>query len=293
LHEHPVVFRMARQNGVSPAELEQSVRECLYGEQAALAVVPSRGPRRDPRCADLSGSLAGGRYRLLERVAATVYRARDERLERDVAVKLIAERFVREPRFVRRFRQEAQLCARVAHPNVVAVFDAGVVPRDFIVMELVEGLDADALLKRRGPTPAEAVDVIAQVCEALAHVHDHGVIHQDVAPGNILIRQRDGTAKLADFGLACASPDHAARPLSGGTPGYIAPEILRGERPSPRSDLYSLGVVAHRLLERARPDLPPGLGEAVRRATRDDPGARHESVWEFGAELRQQRRRMG
>jgi eukaryotic-like serine/threonine-protein kinase len=263
------------------------------------------------------GRIVGGRYRLLERLGAggmaTVYSARDERLAREVAVKVMAERFVRRPEFVRRFRREAQICARLSHPNIVTVLDAGVAPRDFIVMELVEGADVGTLLKRDGrPTPGEAVHVVAQVCEALAYAHDHGVIHQDVSPHNILIRATDGTAKLADFGLASDSLDQAVREETGGTPGYIAPEVLRGAAPSPRSDLYSLGVVAYRLLagtapprsrlsestvtfataaarttplSEARPSLPRPLGDAVERAFADDPDARQASVAEFHAEL--------
>ena len=294
------------------------MRVRLYGERPAVAVSPWRGLRGDRHGPGLSGRLVGGRYRLLERVGAggmaTVYRARDERLARDVAVKIIAERLARDPLFVRRFRREAQLCGRLAHPNIVTVLDAGVAPRDFIVMELVEGLDAGTLLNREGRlTPGEAVHVLAQAGEALAYAHDNGVIHQDVSPHNILIRWPDATAKLADFGLASDSLDRTARQETGGTPGYIAPEVFCGASPSPRSDLYSLGVVAYTLLAgkararpgdpeataplvsaaaalrvplaETRPGLPRPLSEAVQRAVADDPDARQESVAEFRAEL--------
>jgi serine/threonine protein kinase len=221
-----------RSQASSQAEVERSVRVRLYGERAAVAVSPRRGARGDRQEAGLSGRLAGGRYRLLERVGAggmaTVYRARDERLARDVAVKIIAERLARDPLFVRRFRREAQLCGRLAHPNIVTVLDAGVAPRDFIVMELVEGLDAGTLLNREGRlTPGEAVHVLAQAGEALAYAHDNGVIHQDVSPHNILIRWPDATAKLADFGLASDSLDRTARQETGGTPGYNYGEEAR------------------------------------------------------------------
>jgi eukaryotic-like serine/threonine-protein kinase len=262
--------------------------------------------------------LVAGRYRLLERVGAggmaTVYHARDERLKRDVAVKLIAERFAHVPRFVRCFRREGELCARLAHHNVVAILDAGFEPRDFIVMEYVDGIDAAALLQTGGrPTAAEAVHIVAQVCDALQHAHDRDVLHCDVAPGNILIA-RDGTAKLADFGLACGVVEIAAGRVANiaGTPGYIAPEVLRGNRSSPRSDLYSLGVVLHRLLAgpsrlrpagggvtlpgptaaphmprlaELRPGLPATLIQAVQRALADDPESRQDSVAEFRAQL--------
>jgi serine/threonine protein kinase len=263
--------------------------------------------------------LYGARYRLLERVGAggmaTVYRARDERLKRDVAVKVIAEHLSLDPLAVRRFRREAELAARLAHPNVVAVLDAGGSPQDFIVMELVLGVDAGRLLKGSGRlTPGQAVRLVAQICDALAHVHDQGVVHRDVSPHNILIRRLDGTAKLADFGLASdvleLPPGRVADVA--GTPGYIAPEVLRGARPSPRSDLYALGVVAYRLLAgpsqarpgdldatsplataaprvaplaEVRPGLPPELSDAVHQALSDEPDERQDSLEEFHAQL--------
>jgi serine/threonine protein kinase len=265
--------------------------------------------------------LVGNRYRLVERVGVgamgTVYRARDERSGREVAVKVIAEHLADEPLPVRRFRQEAELCASLAHPNVVAVLDAGVEPCDFMVMELVRGGDAGTLMRRRREqvTPGQAADIVAQVCKGLAHVHDQDVVHGDVSPGNILIRRSDGTAKLADFGLASgpSGGDPASRvPNVTGTPGYIAPEILGGADPSPLSDLYSLGVVAYRLLSgvprvrlldphatvplaTAAPHLPPLaairpdlcrlLAGAVQQALSHDPAARQDSVAQFGAEM--------
>jgi serine/threonine protein kinase len=224
----------------------------------------------------------GGRYRLRERLgsggSADVYRAHDERLDRDVAVKIIAEWLATDEATVRRFQREAELAARLAHPNIPAILDVGSHPRPYIVMELVEGLDAATLLNQNQPLAASrAVDLIVQVCDALEHTHDRGVIHCDVAPRNLLIGEQDGAAKLIDFGLAL---DRFAAEHPGdimGTPGYVAPEIVGGRAPSPHSDVYSLGVVAYRLLggpppfRRTRPeqtvarpsavaDLPP-LGE--------------------------------
>jgi serine/threonine protein kinase len=264
------------------------------------------------------GRLIADRYRLLHSVGAggmaTVYRARDERLKRDVAVKVIAEPLARNPSFVRRFRAEADLCARLAHRNVVAVLDAGMEPRDYIVMEFVHGVDAGSLLRREELTSERAVGILVQICGALAYVHSQGAVHHDVTPRNILVSRPGGTAKLADFGLASQV---AGGPASGlpnliGTAGYVAPEILLGASPSPRSDLYSLGVVAYRLLAgpsgapscdpeataprptaaprmpplgEARPDLSRRLVQAVQQALARDPGARQESVAQFGAQL--------
>jgi serine/threonine protein kinase len=299
--------------GGSPdAEVERSVIDRLYGARAQVTVTPiAHG-------AAPLGRLAGGRYRLVAPLGAggmaTVYRGRDEQLERDVAVKVIGERHARDPSFVRRFRWEAQLGARLAHPNIVAVLDAGAQPRDFIVTELVRGLDAATLLRRRGRlTPGETVDIVVQVCDALAHAHGRDVIHLDVSPSNILIAEADATVKLADFGLASDALESPAGRVHGamGTLGYIAPEIVSGARPSPRSDLYSLAAVAYRLLLgpqappadpgrtaplttavrrtpplcEARPGLPRGLYEAVQQALAVEPDARQESVAEFRAQL--------
>jgi serine/threonine protein kinase len=299
--------------GASPdEEVERSVSDRLYGNRAQVTATPiSHG-------AAPLGRLVGDRYRLVERLGAggmaTVYRARDEQLERDVAVKVIGERHVRDPLFVRRFRSEAQLGARLAHPNIVAVLDAGTQPRDFIVTELVHGLDAAMLLRRRGRlAPGEIVDIVVQVCDALAHAHARDVIHLDVSPGNVLLAEADGTAKLADFGLASdalATPTGRVRAFMG-TPGYVAPEIVRGAKPSPRSDLYSLGAVAYRLLlgpevpsadpgrtaplttavprrpplSEGLPGLPRGLYQAVQQALAPEPDARQESAAELRAQL--------
>ena len=261
--------------------------------------------------------LVGGRYWLREPVGAggmgAVYRARDERSQRDVAVKLMNARLARDPVHVRRFRAEAELGARLAHPHIVAVLDAGT---DFMVMELIRGPNARALLRRRGRLePFEAVLLLGQVCAAVQHAHDQGVVHQDVSPGNILVGQGGRTAKLADFGLAGAVGE-VARSCGAdtmGTPGYVAPEVAAGAAPSPASDLYSLGVVAHRflagfprvrradpdataplptavaspppILAEDRPDLPVGVVDAVQRALDPDPAARQASAAEFRAQL--------
>jgi eukaryotic-like serine/threonine-protein kinase len=309
------IERAKTRKPVPPLESERSVRERLYAKGVEVAATPRRAGYW-PRDAAQVGRVIGGRYRLLERLGAggmaTVYRAKDERLAREVAVKLIADRLARDPLFVRRFRREAQLCGRLAHPNIVAVWDRGVAPRDFIVMELVPGLDAGRLLHREGRlTAGEAVHVVAQVCDALTYAHEHDVIHQDVSPGNILIGQPDWGVKLIDFGLASDSHDAAARRGTAGTPLYVAPELLDGAGASARTDLYALGMVTYRLLGgpvylrpadpeatvplagaarcaplvEAHPGLPAGLVETVERAVADDSDQRQESVAEFRDEL--------
>ena len=306
----------------SATDVEVSVQRRLYGGRPGGAIVAKDTGSVPAR----SGLLIHDRYRLRERLGAggmaSVYRAHDELLDRDVAVKLIAERFAADPAHVERLRREARLCARLAHPNILAVLDAGVQPRDFIVMEFVDGFDAHRLVQRRGRlTPGQAVHVVAQICDALAHAHDRGVVHGDVSPSNILLRRADGRAKLADFGLASRTGEVVRTPAGEllGTPGYVAPEVLWGSEPTPRSDLYCLGAVAYRflagptrlsagdadatapLMTAARPrpplaevcpDLPRGLAGAVQRALAFEPDSRQESVAEFRAQLIGKHRRL-
>ena len=298
-------------------ELEQSVRAQLYGEAGQVVATGVPGAREDPRRAGL-GRLLAGRYRLLELLGAggmaTVYRARDERLRRHVAVKVIAPGLVHDAVAVRRLRREAELGARLMHTNIVTVLDAGVEPQDFIAMELVDGVEARTLAGGTGHlTLQHAIDIVAPICDALQYAHDKHVIHGDVSDSNILIRHRDGLPKLADFGLACHTGEtqNGRRGRVTGTPGYIAPELLEGAAPSAASDLYSLAAVtqgllvgpadrrpAHRgttvrvtgtsgsvPLARTRPDLPRAATDAVERALSPEPDARQESVAEFRAQL--------
>lgn len=282
-------------------DVERAVRNRLYGERSELTVAPLA---RTAVPARQSAELLGGRYRLLSLIGAggmtNVYCARDELLRRRVAVKILAEPLASDPRCLRQFRREAELWAGLVHPLIVAVFDAGAVPRPFIVMELVPGMSAGALARGPRPPPCDrAISIVAQVAEAIAFAHEHDVIHRDVAPGNVLIRRSDGAAKLTDFGLACKAGEKAAN-YGGdvaGTYGYIAPEVLRGETVTALSDLYSLGALAYRLLAGppeprlrrladVRPGLPAGVAEAVDRALEHDPHARQSSVAEFRAQLR-------
>jgi serine/threonine protein kinase len=286
--------------------------------RAGPATAPARRAAASPRARRGRGAF-GGRYRLLDWVdsggMAAVYRARDERLRREVAIKVIAEDRAEHPLSVARFHREAQIGRQCAHPNIVATLDAGEQPRHFIAMEFVKGMDASSLARRRGRLPArQAVRLLSQICQALAYLHAEGVVHCDVSPRNILLRSADGTAKLADFGLAARRGEPAVAPteIAVGTPGFVAPEVLRGALPTPRSDLYSLGVAAYGLLagpRRARsrdlestapmatavpqlpplgrlcPNLPRGLTDAVQRAIASDPARRQGSALEFEAAL--------
>jgi eukaryotic-like serine/threonine-protein kinase len=206
-----------------------------------------------------TGRLLSGRYELLHLLGrggmAEVYAARDLTLGREVAVKLLAERFVEDEGFVRRFQDEARHVARLNHPNLVAVYDTGIDQgQPYIVMELVEGRSLQEVLAAGGLTEDRALEIVGDVCTALSYAHDRGLIHRDVKPGNILIAD-DGSVKVTDFGIARAVDHETVTRTAAvlGTAAYLSPEQAQGLDVDPRSDLYSLGVVLYELLTGAQP----------------------------------------
>jgi serine/threonine-protein kinase len=265
--------------------------------------------------------LFAGRYRLERRLGvggmATVQLAFDTRLERHVAVKLLAEHLAEDGNFVNRFRREALAAARLVHPNIVQVFDFGLdegTHRNFIVMEYVDGQSCAEILREQSTLPPnQAVDVLAQACRGLDYAHRNGVVHRDVKPGNLL-RSEEGMVKLADFGIAKAAEDSDITKVGSvlGTAAYLAPEQARGEPAGPASDLYALGVVAYQLiagrlpydagsltdlarlqdsgppprLDELEPDVTPALAAAVARALHRDPERRYADAAEMETALR-------
>jgi serine/threonine-protein kinase len=196
-----------------------------------------------------------GRYHVLERIAAggmgEVFRAHDAVLAREVAVKVLHRSLSSDQGFVDRFRREARAAATLNHPNIVAVYDWGAVDGIYyMVMEYVQGRSVRELLNAGGKlAPAQAAEILRQTLSALEHAHARGIVHRDLKPENILIT-RDGVVKLTDLGLARAFAD-AKNTRAGaitGTVQYLSPEQIRGEPADPRSDLYSLGIVAYELL---------------------------------------------
>ena len=196
-----------------------------------------------------------GRYELVRPLGhgamATVDLAEDVELERPVALKRLAENLARDEDLRRRFIREARLAARLAHPNVVRVFDVGEdAGRPFIAMEYVEGETLAELVARRGPLPAaEAATLGVQVCAALAAAHAAGLVHRDVKPQNLLLSS-DGVLKLGDFGIAVGH-EGTRLTLEGtvlGTAGYLAPEQARGEQVTAAADIYAVGAVLYELL---------------------------------------------
>ncbi|MFT4034248.1 MAG: protein kinase [Patulibacter sp.] len=205
----------------------------------------------------MSADVLIGRYELGERVGsggmARVVKAFDRRLERTVAVKLLAEHLADDPQFVQRFQREAKSAARLVHPNIVQVFDYGFDPdkgRYYIVMEYVEGRSGAQLLQEHGRLSVEtALHLADGACRALTHAHRHGVIHRDVKPGNLMLAD-DGQVKLADFGIAWAGDSLSVTQHGAvlGTVAYLAPEQASGDKASPLADVYGLGVVIFQLM---------------------------------------------
>jgi eukaryotic-like serine/threonine-protein kinase len=268
----------------------------------------------------VADQLFADRYRLERRLGvggmSTVRLAFDSRLERYVAVKLLAEHLAEDASFVSRFRREALAAARLVHPNVVQVFDFGLddeTGRQFIVMEHVDGQSCAEILRDRGALPpAEAIRLLVQACRGLDYAHRNGVVHRDVKPGNLL-RSHEGVIKLADFGIAKAAEDSEITKAGSvlGTAAYLSPEQARGEKAGPPADLYALGVVSYQLLtgrlpyeaasltDLARlqesspphtpsdvaPEVPPALSEAVMRALHPLPEGRYEGALEMSDAL--------
>jgi eukaryotic-like serine/threonine-protein kinase len=228
----------------------------------------------------MSAAEIGGRYRLESRLGfggmSTVHLAMDMRLERQVAVKLLAEHLADDPAFVSRFQREAQAAARLVHPNIVQVFDSG---RDehtsqyFIVMEYIEGSSCAEILRDDGWVDVEeALSIIEQACEGLHYAHRHGVVHRDVKPGNLL-RAREGEVKLADFGIAKATEQSSITQVGSvlGTAAYLAPEQARGEEAGPSADLYALGVVTYQLISGRLPYEATSLTELALKQQQEQP----------------------
>jgi serine/threonine-protein kinase len=178
---------------------------------------------------------------------AVVYLARDEELQREVAIKVLADHLAGDEDFRRRFLREARVASRLAHPNVVGVYDAGESGgRPYIVMEYVPG---HTLADQEELTPEQVVVLALQACAGLAHAHAAGVVHRDVKPANLLVRE-DGVLKIADFGIARAA-EHTQLTQLGtvlGTAAYLSPEQAAGEEVTKAADVYSLGAVVYELL---------------------------------------------
>ncbi len=255
--------------------------------------------------------LAGYRVESLAGRGGTgeVYRARDERLDRDVALKLLAPRYAVDPGFRARLLRESRLAAGLDHPNVVPVYDAGQADGQvFIAMRFVDGADLGTELGRGAMSVPRVVAVAAQIAAALDAAHDQGLVHRDVKPSNVLVDRR-GHCYLTDFGLghAVADPDRPDGASMVGTVDYVAPEQIRGDPVDGRADLYALGCVLYEMLtgnvpfrrssdvatlfahleeepsppSALRPGLPTAVDAVLLRALAKDPDARPDGCAEL------------
>ncbi|CAN5665808.1 hypothetical protein BH11MYX1_BH11MYX1_17590 [soil metagenome] len=263
-----------------------------------------------------------GRYELAEDVGegglATVYRARDQELRREVAIKVLFPHLARRPEIVRRFHREARAAAGLEHANILRIYDVGgdVESDDppFIVMELIRGSTLLGEIERRGPMFAEVVACVgALLAEALAAAHAAGIIHRDIKPANVLVAQ-DGRLLLADFGVARLETEDSLVTKTGallGTPAYMSPEQATGDTATAKSDLYSLGATLYQLATgslpyagsparvmaqiatgqriaavKKRAEVGPDLSGVIDRLMATEPEARPARAKEVAAELR-------
>jgi len=262
----------------------------------------------------------GDDYELLEEIGAggfgRVYRARDLALERDVAIKVLHPALIADPGVMERFRREAQLAARLRHPNIVSILDImGRAGLTWYTMEYVPGSNIAQVVQRHGNFTLEQTErLLNEALSALEHAHGMGLIHRDLKPENMLI-EPDGRLRITDFGLALALRGGArfgGATSRSGTPQFAAPEQLLGERVDQRADLYSLGAVSYFVLlgrppfsgktpeqilaKQTTDDLPPlsaerrdvprELEEVLRRALRSDPAERFHSAGAFHAAVK-------
>ena len=202
------------------------------------------------------GKLLDNRYEILERIGiggmAVVFKGRDHRLNRLVAIKILKEELAQDAEFRRRFHDESQAVAMLSHPNIMAVYDVSHTPElDYIVMELLHGITLKQYMQKKGGKLAwrEALHFITQIMKALSHAHSRGIIHRDIKPHNVMVL-RDGSLKVADFGIArlTSSAQATLTQEALGSVHYISPEQARGSHIDARSDIYSAGVVLYEMI---------------------------------------------
>lgn len=269
----------------------------------------------------LEGKMLGNRYEIIEKVGnggmATVYRAEDKVLKRNVAVKVLKDEFTTDEEFIKRFEIEAQSAARLTHPNIVSIYDVG--SEDnlyYIVMELIRGKTLkEIIVEERGPLPWKwSVNVAIQIASALEMAHKNNIIHRDIKPHNIIITE-DGIAKVTDFGIAKAVSNSTITAFGTtiGSVHYFSPEHARGGFTDAKSDLYSLGVVMYEMVTgrvpfdadtpvsvalkhmqeepeepiELNPNLPSAVNRIIMKALKKDTTLRYQSATDMLVDLRQ------
>ena len=263
------------------------------------------------------GMFLGERYEILEKIGAggmsDVYRARDHRLNRDVAVKVLKQEFNADKNFISKFRTEAHAAACLSHPNIVHVFDVGDEnDLHYIVMELVEGITLKTYIAKKGKLEIrETIGIAMQVAQGIEAAHEQHIIHRDIKPQNIII-SRDGKVKVTDFGIAKAATSETVTSNTMGSVHYISPEQARGGYCDERSDIYSLGVTMYEMLtgrvpfegdspvavallhirgemvppRQYEPMIPVSLEKIVLKCTQKKPEQRYRNVTELIGDLK-------
>lgn len=231
----------------------------------------------------MKATVLNGRYRVMELVGAggmaTVYRGEDLLLERQVAVKFLREPYASDPEARERFLNEARSAAKLDHPNIVHIYDVGQDEGDhpYLVMELVPGEDLKAVIRRGAPLPvARALTIAREICEGVGVAHRAGIVHCDLKPQNILLTET-GQVKVVDFGIARAlqQDDTDSEPVEvvWGSPHYLSPEQAMGRKPTPASDVYSIGVMLYEMLTGVPPFHDPDPSVLAMKHCREEPPA--------------------
>ncbi len=237
-----------------------------------------------PKPPELVGKIVLGRYfveaELGSGAMGTVYRARNQKLGRDVALKVMHDHLVHEPMLLARFYREAKLAGRLQHPNVVAVLDVDATPdgKQIMVLELVEGTSLGDLILEPMAQP-RIIELVKQILRGLAHAHAAGLVHRDLKPDNMIVRRGDDGVEIlqiVDFGIAALRGDgaDAMERLTGtgmivGTPLYMSPEQARAEHVDHRADLYALGVIIYEMLTGLAPFEGTAMEVAVAKMDKD------------------------
>jgi hypothetical protein len=229
------------------------------------------------------GTTLAERYRIVSPLGkggmGEVYRAEDLRLGQTVALKFLPKSLAHNAEALARFTREVRLARQVSHPNVCRVFDIGEAEgQTFLTMEFVDGEDIASLMRRIGRLPADkALEIARQVCAGLAAAHEHGIVHRDLKPANIMLDGR-GRARITDFGLAGLSSEVKGDDARAGTPAYMSPEQFSGGEVTPKSDLYSLGLVMYEVFTGKRPYEAATFEEMARLREKSAPTAPSEHL---------------
>lgn len=264
-----------------------------------------------------AGTILGGRYEILKKIGtggmADVYMAKCHKLNRNVAIKVLKNEYVDNEKFLKKFQVEAEAVARLAHPNIVNVYDVGQEGSvNYIVMELAEGITLKEYIKKKGHLSAkETVELSLQIASAIGHAHEHHTIHRDIKPQNILVSD-SGQVKVTDFGIAKAANSNTVTSTAIGSVHYISPEQAKGKYCDEKSDIYSLGITMYEMATGQVPfdhengvtialmhlqneitapgeligDIPESLEKIILKCTMKKPEDRYQSVNELMEDLK-------